>query len=286
MSMRSYSGLLVFEDIFDYIPNSNSDVVSLADMVFTPNVPVVLSDCATTLGSYQTVNYELEGRVELSTGLIISKSRIDQLLFNGIYETAVRNLSTCIAPEGVCQACYAATFQNNKVPNIGDRVMIQPEYLITTDVIKAVAGEFTWSLTLDPTLYTWAYIYVQGVQVMPSQYTISGTVLTFNTPLSADSNVVVHYTALNRSPYLVYLAETYSGSMLGMLPLPAPQLPLRSLLINSLIPENKLESIVQYTQEISAIPADYKTYLDSINDTLEKALYTLAINSIYANVTS
>jgi hypothetical protein len=71
-----------------------------------------------------------------------------------------------------------------------------------------------------------------------------------------------------------------------MLPLPAPQLPIRSLLISSLIPQSKLATVVQYTQEIKAIPANYITYIDSINDTLELTLYIIALNSIYSNVTS
>jgi hypothetical protein len=286
MSVRSYSGLLVFEDIFDYVPATNPDVSGLASIVFTPNVPVVSGDCGTTLGFFQTVNYELEGAVELSTGLIISKARIDQLLYTGTYEVATRSLSTCIAPEGVCQTCYAATVINKPVPNIGSRVIIQPEYLITTDVINGTVGDISEPLTLATTAYQFMYVYMNGVLILPSQYTVSGQTLTFNTPLSVSGNVVVHYTALNTSPFLVYLAQTYSGAILGMLPLPAPQLPIRSLLISSLIPQSKLATVVQYTQEIKAIPANYITYIDSINDTLELTLYIIALNSIYSNVTS
>lgn len=285
--MRSYSSLLVFEDIFDYVPNADADVSSLASMIFTPNVPIVSTDCTTTLGLFQTVNYDLEGAVELATGEVISKDRIDQLLYAGTYSIATRSTSTCIASGGVCQTCYAASNQRVlPVPPIGSRVTIQPEYTITTDVISAIAGETSWPLTPADDTYTFAYIYIQGVLQPTNSYSILNSVLTFNTPIAVSNNIVVHYTSYNRSPYLVYLAGTYSGSMLGMLPLPSEMLPIRSLLLNSLIPQTKLELVIQYTQEVTQIPQDYRDYIETINDTLETALYVLAINCIFSNVTS
>lgn len=284
--MRTYSSLLVFEDIFDYVPNQNKDLVSLASMVFTPNVPIVATDCGTTLGLFQTVNYELEGAVELATGAVISRDRIDQLLFTGTYEVATRSLSTCIAKGGVCQACYHATHQPEAIPAIGTRVTIQPLYTSSTDVIKASAGDTSWPLSVADNSYQFTCIYVDGVMKDPSTYSISNAVLTFNTPLATDDNVVVHYASYNKAPFLVFLAETYSGSMLGMKPLPSQLLPIRSLLLGSLIPQNKLELIVEYTKEVDLIPQDYRDYIDTINDTFEKTLYVIAINCIFANVTS
>ena len=285
--MRSYSSLLVFEDIFDYIPNQNQDVTSLASMIFTPNVPMVSADCQTTLGLFQTVNYELEGAIELATGLVISHDRIDALLFQGIYEIATRSLSTCIAPGGVCQKCWAASNQRaTSIPAIGSRLIIQPEYTSSTDVIKGSAGDKSWTITPADGTYQFTYIYVNGVLQPLSSYSILKSVLTFNTPLATDNNVVVHYSSYNRAPYLVFLAQTYSGSILGMKPLPSQQLPIRSLLLGTLVPQNKLELVVEYTKEINLIPHDYRDYLDTINDTFEKALYTIAINCIFANVTS
>lgn len=283
--MRSYSSLLVFEDIFDYVPTTDPDVSSLANMLFTPNVPVVSADCQTTLGLFQTVNYELEGAIELATGQIISKTRIDQLLYTGTYEVATRSTSTCIAPNGVCQACYHASYQSLPVPAIGSRVTLQPEYIITTQVISAMIGDVTWNLTQADNTYQLTHIYIQGVLQNPSTYSILNQVLTWNAPLTTDNNIVVHYTSYNRAPYLVYLAKTYSGSMLGMKPLPAQMLPIRSLLLESIVPSDKLQSVVQYTQEVPTISQDYKTYLETIADPLEQALFAIAINCIYANAT-
>jgi hypothetical protein len=283
MSMRSYSALLIFENIYDYIPTANPDIVSFSTLLFNPNVPVVSVNCNTTLGNIQSVDYELEGEVELATGLVISMDRINQLLFQGIYTVATRTLDTCIAPGGVCQACYAASRQTLPVPAVGSRITIYPEYGIETLVIKGAVGQFSFTLDLSPTQYEYVYIYIDGVLQTSSQYSISDTTLTLNTPLAAELNVVVRYTSLNTAPYLVWLANRYSGALLGLEALPSPMLPVRSLLLTSLVPQNRLQLLIQYTNTLSTIPANYLQYLDTIADPLEQSLFMLALNSIFAS---
>lgn len=286
MSMRSYSGLLVFENIFDYIPTANPDLVNFSLGIFQPSILVSVYDCGTTLGNIQTVNYQLEGKVELATGLVISKARIDQLLFNGIYTIATRTLDSCVANGGVCQLCYKASRQALPVPNVNDRVTIYPEYEITTDVLAGAANQVSYSLRLSTNQYDYVYVYIQGVLQPTSTYSITGTTLSFNTgfvPTTAE-NISVRYTSLNRSPFLVYLAQSYSGSVLGMQPLPSPLLPIRSLLLNSQISTTRLNMLCDYTHELTQIPTNYLQYMDTIQLPLERALYMLAINSIFATV--
>jgi hypothetical protein len=288
MSMRSYSGLLVFENIYDYIPTANPDIVNFSLGIFEPSVLISTYNCGTTLGSIQTVNYELEGKVELATGLVISKSRIDQLLFNGIYTLATRTLDTCVAPGGVCQLCYAASRQALAVPAVQSRATIEPEYEITTDVLAGSPNQATYTLTLNSDQYDYVYVYIEGVLQSTSTYVISGTTITFNTGYvpTVTENIAVRYTALNRSPFLVYLAQTYSGSILGMQPLPSPMLPIRSLFLNSQISTNRLAILCEYTEGLSQIPTNYLQYMNTIQFPLEKALYMLALNSIFATVTA
>jgi hypothetical protein len=284
--MRSYSGLLVLEDIFDYVPTNNPDLVNFALGVFNPNVPVVMVDCGTTLGNTQPVNYQLEGKVELATDLVISKNRIDQLLFEGTYTIATRTLDTCVAPGGVCQKCYAASRQTQPLPVVGSRITIYPEYEIMTDVLSGTPSQTVYPLTLNSVQYSNVYVYIQGVIQGSSVYSISGKTLTLTNALTEDQNIVVRYTSINRAPFLVWLAGTYSGSMLGMQPLPALMLPIRSLLLTSLIPQNRLELLVEYTNNVKQIPTNLNSYSAQIKHPLEKALYILALNSIFSNVTA
>ena len=286
MTMRTYSGLLVLENLFDYIPTNNPDIGNFATTIFNPNVQVVQADCLTTLGSVQNVNYELEGNVELATGLPLSKSRIDQLLFHGIYKISTRTLNTCVAPGGICQACYAASRPRLAVPAVGTSVVVYPEYVLGTTVIPASIGQTVCPLKFASTAYTDLYVYIEGVLLSPSSYTVSGNFLTLTTPMATLTNVTIHYIFQNRAPFLVWLASTYAGSLLGMKPLPSPMLPIRSQLLTSIIPQNRLELLVSYTNTITKIPEHFRTYCSQIKHPLEKALYLLAVNSIFANVPS
>lgn len=285
MTMRSYSGLLVLENIYDYIPGNNPDIVNFSRSIFSPSVLVTKDDCGTTLGNIQPVNYELEGHVELATGEVISRARIEQLLFQGIYTIATRTLDTCIAPDGVCRRCYEASRPRLVVPDVGTRVTIEPEYEISTTALSGTPDQMTYSLELDTTQYVDLYVYIQGVLQSSSAYTVSGKQLALTTPLASNQNIVVRYTAPNRAPFLVWLAATYSGSVLGMKPLPAPMLPIRAQLLTSLVPQNRLELLMSYTQELTKIPQELRDYMLQIKHPLERALYMLTINSVFANVT-
>jgi hypothetical protein len=285
MSLRSYEGLLVLEDIFDYIPTTDPDIVNLANSVFSPNLKIIENDCGTTLGLYQTVTYAIEGKTELSTDEPLSKDRIDQLLFNGTYQVALRSTSTCISSGGICAKCYSATFPRASVPVVNSRVTIYPEYTIDTDVLAGVAGQSQFTLSLNSNQYTFLYVYHEGLLlVQGSDFTLVGTTLTLTVPLPADGNVVARYTSYNRAPFLIYLAEQYSGSILGMNPLPRELLPIRSLLLISLLNDNILEIVAENTIANTSIPNELSGYISNISDPLEKALYILALQALFANL--
>jgi hypothetical protein len=287
VTMRSYAGLLILEDVFDYVPTSNPDVVNLANMVFSPNLKVVTTDCGTTLGLFVTVNYSAEGFVELATDAPLSRDRIDQLLYNGVYSVATRSTSTCIASGGVCATCYAASFPRDATPNVNDRVIVYPEYAITTDALSGIQGQTTFTLSLSPTQYAYNYVYYNGqLYVQGTDYTISGTTLTLTVPLADNTGITVRYTSYNRAPFLIYLAEQYSGSMLGMLPLPRELLPVRSLLLTTMINSAILNVVLDLTDSNNMIPSELSNYGATIQDPLEQALYLLALQSLFANVIS
>jgi len=287
MTMRSYAGLLILEDIYDYVPTTNQDVVNLANTVFSPNLKVVATDCGTTLGLFVTVNYTAEGLVELATGEPLSRDRIGQLLYNGIYSVATRSTSTCIASGGICATCYAASFPRATVPNVNDRVIVYPEYAITTDALSGVQGQTVFTLTLSPAQYAYNYVYYEGqLYTQGVDYTISDTTLTLTIPLAEDGGITVRYTSYNRAPFLIYLAEQYSGAMLGMLPLPRELLPTRSLLLTSIINSAILNVVLDATVSNNNIPSELSNYAGSIQDPLEQTLYLLALQSLFANVVS
>lgn len=287
MSMRTYAGLLIFEDLYDYVPTGNSDIYNLAQSVFEPNVMVIEEDCHTTLGKFETVNYELEGVTELATGLIITKDRINELLSQGIYEVATRHLSTCISRNGICSTCFAATYSESPVPKVLDRVTVYPLYLVNAEVVELQAGVSEYTLITDPTIYTKKCLWSNGILLTEGiDFTINGFSLTMLNIPTVDVSMVARFGIYDRSPFLVWLASTYAGAILGMESLPTSKLPVRSLFLSSTLLENRLQLISDFIKGLEQVPTDYSGYSDLISDPLEKALFMIAVYSIYYNATT
>ncbi len=288
MTMRTYAGYLLMEDIYDYIPTSVPDITNLATAVFTPNLLVVENDCHTTLGKVEELNFESEGLVALDTGDKLTRDRITTLLSQGQYTIALRHTSACISKGGICKTCYSATFPRTTVPKPMDRVTLHPEFLVNSELVEVKAYTPSYQTTTNPVIYTNSYVYQDGVLKTPgTDYTIDSIgVLTLTPTPEAPSWVNVRFTTTSRSPYLAWMAKTYSGAMLGMKALPSQVLPVRTLLLSSELLENRLQLVSDYVKGLEQIPKTYTDYLDVIRDPLEKALYILAIFSLYYNVST
>jgi hypothetical protein len=284
MTVRNYSSLILFETLFDSIPEGNPDLDNFSLATFSPNVEIIEEDCGTALGEVIDVNYDLQGKIELATGLPFSQDRIEQLLSKGVYSTSVRNLSTCTSRGGVCMACYASARPYETPPPVGHLTHIHPEYAVGTDVFPAQVGDTVFSPSLTTDMYDTAYVYHQGALLDPSAYSLGDTALTLNSPLTADGQVLIRFTTITRTPFLYWLADTYAGSLLGLKALPHPNLPIKKRLLASLIPDGVLESLIQQLSDLKAVPPESSGYIEKIRDPVEKALFVIALFSIYLNV--
>lgn len=285
--MRTFAGTLLFESIFEYVPTTEPELHNLSLSVFEPNVLIAESDCKTTLGKFETVNYEAEGLTELSTETPLSNDRITTLLSGGIYSIATRHTSTCISKDGVCKKCYSATYPDRPVPNELDRANIYPEYLVNAEIVELKTGVNSYSIKTEEGTYEKCYAFKNGVFLVPgTDYSITSNTITLNQPVLVDQNLVLRLMKKDRSAFLGWLANSYSGSMLGMKPIPIRLLPIRPLFLASTLFENRLQSSSELIKKSSKIPREYSEYIDLIKDPLEKALYMLAIFSIYNNVSS
>jgi hypothetical protein len=285
--MRTYAGTLLLEDIFDYIPTTNADIYNLGLAVFEPNILVVENNCHTTLGKFQTIDFEAEGLTELSTETVLSYNRITTLLSQGIYSAATRHSSTCISKGGICVRCYKATYPDKSVPAVNDRVTLKPEYLVNAEIIRATPTNNIYSLVTDSAQYDKYNVFLAGVLLVNgTDYSITGNTLTLSVTIASETNLVIRFLRIDRRPFLSWLSTTYAGALLGMKPLVGEQLPIRPLFLASTLTENRLQSISELIKASGKIPIDYTEYSDLIKDPLEKALYMLAIFSIYYNVTS
>lgn len=285
--MRTYSALLLFENLLDSIPTDSPDMVNLSRAILEPNVQIVENDCGTTLGRFETVNFELEGTTELATGLPMSRSRIEYLLSQGIYEIATRHTSTCISKDGICAKCFIGTYPLQNPPSINDRVDVTPLYLVNSEIISVKQGDTQYSIETDSVMFDTSYLYKDGVLLLEGDnkdYTLENNVLKLNVPPVSDYIMVLKTLRKNTFPFVVWLANTYSGSIFGMDPLPAQSLPLRTLFLSSLLDENRLQLVSEYVAQLDSVPEGYADFANTIKDPLERGLYLLSLYCVYSNV--
>ena len=280
--MRSYSGLLIFENVFDSVTSTDTILSELCTRIFYPSVPIVEDYCNTLLGEEVDVNYEIEGYVELSTGEPLTKSRIEELLYSGTYKVRIRTLSTCVSEGGVCAKCYNSSRQDEPYPEVGSIKTIDPLFVKSTEVILVVSqNEIT--LSLDSGSYDKVLVYCNGQLLYGEDFYIEGQTLRFNNlEVSPGDYAVVRYISDTKVPYMLWLAGTYSGSLIGVKSLPGPLLPIRSLLLTSLIPEHYVDDLVGHLEsDSSRSPGNIVEYLSSIPDLLERALLAIALSVVY-----
>lgn len=280
--MRSYSSLLVFENVFDSTSTTDSVIADLCQRLFYPQVEIVEDYCHTLLGEEKEVNYELEGYIELSTGEQITRARIEELLSQGTYVVRVRSLSTCSSEGGVCAKCYHSSRPDEAYPDVGSFVTVAPLFVKSSEVLVTDASNSV-ALTLDQDSYDSVLVYGANTLQPSSSYQISGTTLTFTSgPVTPNTAVVVRYRSDTKAPFMLWLADTYSGSLLGVKALPGPLLPLPSLQLRSLIPEHQVDALVEaLSSSSSRAPENLVEYARGTPDLLEKALFCIALRTIY-----
>lgn len=305
--MRSFSALMVFETAFDNMVSADPILSSMQQQVFSPVYNVVEDSCGTYLGETLDVNFEAEGRVELATDMRLSRRRIVQLLEQGEYTVRTRSLSTCISHGGVCAACYNASRPTEQYPYLNEPVTVLPIFDKGSEVVGPVVQNGEYLLTLDPNDYDTVTLFANGNVVSEYDYTISGRVLTILANIGAgieggggscsggvydpdycgfDPYVVVRYQSLTRVPYMLWLAGTYSGSLLGIRPLPGPLLSVRTLLLTDSLKDSPIDTLLADTKKIQAIPANMLEYASGLKDVLEQTLFLIALRAIYDSVSS
>jgi hypothetical protein len=275
---------LLFEKTFDNVPNSNPTIYQFSQTIFNPIVKVVAQDCGTTLGRIATVSPQLEGYVELATGQVITQARVVYLLGQGIYTLAVRDLRTCTAPAGICQSCYAGTYPQNTLPAVGSSVKLTPSYVSSIDQFMSDGKDSSFALSQSPGSYNDTLLFISGVQQLKSAYTISGNGLYLSSIPTLGTMLSLRYLQITNKPFFGYLANTFSGSLLGVKPLPTQNIMVRDSLIKSQLSEGQLDAIENALALYKTVPANYMGYLKQINDPLEKALLMIILYCVYANV--
>ena len=284
--MRTISNYLLFEDILDNLPEGSSLMQQAVATLTNPLVPVLEDDCGTLLGRTYNSSYDLEGKVELATGVPLNRFRISNLG----HTIAVRDMSACATKGGICKTCYDNSLVNlakSKTTSVGSSVRVPFEYDLQAQSLQIVSGSTTSAFILDLSAEDYDNLIVisNGYILSPSTYSVVEDVLSFTTiPAPASGYLNIVFTIISSNPLLGYMANTFSGGLLGLSPLPSESLPLRASIYASQIPSQFLARMVTEIESYPTITPSYTEYLSKIKDPLEQVLYILYLYAIFDNV--
>lgn len=278
--MRTYTASLVFENCLEVVPETQ-----LTRSTFNPHVQVSESDCNTLLGERIELTFESEGKVEVATGLPLTRGRVTYLLSQGQYSVRIRTTGSCQAT-GVCQKCYSASNPDMSVPNIGDMVNIPSRFEKSTERHLLTLDTEDLVVSLPPTQYSTMLVFSEGNYLPKSDYSVEGTTISFVQAIPAGKALTVRFLVATRNPFLQYLARCYAGSLLGIKNLPSYPLPLPPKKISSQLQVGELEELITQITHSKLVPDPIKQYLSSGfssqgSNLLEKTLLSLAAQGVF-----
>lgn len=284
--MRTYSGFLILEDLLNSVPASSPNLVNFLYDITNPPINVIENDCGTTVGKVVSLDFSLQGRTELATGLALTQTRITTILMGGIYIIAIRDTQNCTSVGGICQKCYASTFIDMAVPDVGAVIRIPPEYNYQSDVIISDGMTTVYTLTEDAANYEKLIFYYSG-SIHPTGYSVTGSTLTLSVVPVSGTYMLFKFYKTTSQPFMGYLSDSYTGALLGMKSLQTQGINVKPGLIQAQLTETKIAMAQAELQTLfPVISINYIHYLDTIKDPLEKSLYISALYGIYGNVTT
>ena len=280
--MRTYSNFLLFEEILLDLPTTSPVLVNAFQSLLSPYIDIVEEDCGTLLGENVDISFAIEGLIELATGIPLTHSRIIQLMTSGASSVAIRTQHSCNSVGGLCRQCYLSNIINRgNTVNVEERIPISPMYYYQTDIIPG-DGSTTYPLTEIAQNYD-ALVVVQNGSIIPSStYTVFNDNIILGSVTS--DPFLVYFVKISANPFLGYISNTYSGSLLGLSPLPTEQLLIKESLYLPLLNEGFLRILQREIENFKDIPYNMLQYVGSISDPMERALYIFYLYAIYGSL--
>jgi hypothetical protein len=280
--MRNYTNTLLFESALDSIPSTNVALYNTAFRLFNPVVIVVEEDCGTLLGTPIPVDFKAEGYIELDNGLPINRATISSLALSNSSYVNTRSAYSCISKNGVCNKCLSASKPRLSIVT-GNMYQVNPELIISVNTISISTGLTTYSLPYDVSQYDTLYIYDDGILVSQATYSVSGSTLTLSSSPGSTKTLLLKFGIFSNVGFYYWLANTYSGSLLGIKSLIDLPLPIKPSLLSSFINEDEIDLLIQALKQTDIADQDFVTYIPSIKDPLEKAIFVVTLCSIFLN---
>lgn len=286
--MGTYSGFLLLEDLFDNLPEESAILYNEAERLFNPTVAIVEPDCLTKLGKRISLDFSTLGMYDLALDRRLTQQDIEFFLGRGEYYRFVRHPAFCVSTGGVCKKCYDSRYEVDSPAEVGNTAKVFSETLFGTLSGIVPAGSTQFTLTASVEDFDNPQVFID--EEITSDYELtadaSGT-LQISLPEATDEprKIFLRLYRNTSSPFLSYLAKTYSGDLLGAAPLETGDLPVRAELLKLRSSDTLLASLEDELENFAEfIPDSYLRYISDIRDPLERELYILALYGVFYDV--
>lgn len=245
--MKSYGNYLLMENLLYNVPGTKKSIQVLAINLFSPVTTIMESDCGTTLGLEQGILQLVRGGYNFalhSNGAAITAEELTALLASGQQTIHIRHSGSCISTGGICQKCWYANVLQSTA-----------NYTDPDTAFDAVPPP-SFSEVVLPEI---------------------GSKVTLRSKLG---HVKEYFTSSERA-IMSYVADSYTGGLVGIKSYDSFPLPLKPSLMRASINKNLLDRAMQELAEIPDVPGTFLSYLDGLDDSLEKAAGIVLVYCVY-----
>lgn len=285
--MGTYSGFLLLEDLFDNLPEDSQTLYNESQQLFNPSVKVVEADCSTKLGKKINLDFSAIGLWDLALDARLTSQDIEFYLSQGSYSRYIRHPAYCISKGGVCKKCHDAWMVGSSA-SVGETKKFPTEIITGTQTTILSGGDPAVVIAESPENYTRIQVYYNDLYT--TNYVITETEdgllrVNMNGVTMAGDTLFIRLFMATASPFMTYLSKSYSGNLLGALPIETGDLPLRTSLMKERITGARIDSLQASLEKYAEnVPPTYLEYSTKIKDPLERELYILALYGVFYDV--
>lgn len=265
--MKSYANFLLLENLLYNISSTVPSIKALAESIFNPRIAVVEEDCEPNIATRMSINavlttpwatpigttrYMYEYLLDVY-GDFLDPVELSALLAAGEEtEVMVRHSGSCNSTGGICRVCLYA----NMIAS-------------TANVVDPSTGTVLTRYYDDPPEFE-TEVQVPAV----GQYGY----------LAGSLGKVKPFFQPSQRAYFAWVANTYTGSLLGVNAYDNFPLPVKNSTARDLINDNLLSSAAGELSRISNVPSNYIDYVDKLEDKLEKAMSIIVLYCVYGGL--
>lgn len=254
------------ENLLYNVPRAEITIATLSDILLNPKVKVVEHSCGTSLGTQLDSTF-------------LNSSQPDDLYGNSIFPYTYSLKVSGVLQDGEVPPFYTTEELSQSIASgVRFQKVYHPFSCTSTGGICRVCAYAAYAFsTADVETFTESYPY-NGI---PAPFSIAAPAIGQTVQIHLSYGRSKGFLAPSQKALFSWLANTYSGSMLGIKNFGNYPMPVNTQLYERIINANLLTQAVNALAKNQAVPRDIINYIDNLPNILEKALMVVVTYTMY-----